>query len=252
MNIKKLYLLLRSFLSRWKVIFLRYYKRWLLIFFGGSIFLTGYFWLVRPFFTPLMVIRSINNICHRESPLRKHHRVPIEEISPSAVYAVIAAEDNKFVHHFWFDGQAIWKALKYNFSTKWSVIWWSTITQQTAKNLFLWPGRDIIRKGFETYFTLLIEAMRTKKRIMEVYLNNIEFWNWIYGIDAAAKHYFHTSAKKLTVSQSALLAALLPNPRYYQNHLRSYGIQRRKNAIIAGITRMKNDKKTRIFVRSLQ
>lgn len=249
---KILFSRLHNYFSHWKIFFLQHYKRWLLVFFGASIFLTWYYAFARPFFTPLMTIRSVNNIFHRESPLRKHNRVPIEDISSSVIYAVIAAEDNKFVDHFWFDIEAIQKAIKYNFSHEWSLIGGSTISQQTAKNVFLWPGRDIFRKWFEVYFTLLIESMWTKERIMEIYLNSIEFWNWIYGIDAAAKQYFHTSAKKLTNYQASLLAALLPNPRYYQNHLRSYVLQRRRNAILYGITRMKNDKETRLFVNTLK
>lgn len=252
MIFQKHYNKLVFFITRWKLFLLQHYKSWLLIFFGASIFLTAYYAFARPLFTPLMIIRSVNNVFHREDPLRKHKRISIENISSSTIYAVIAAEDNNFVDHFWFDGKAIWNALKYNLSHKWSLVGGSTISQQTAKNLFLWPGRDIFRKWFEAYFTLLIESMWTKERIMEIYLNSIEFWNNIYGIDAAAEYYFHTSAKKLTSNQAALLAALLPNPRYYQNHLHSYSLQRRRNAIVYGITRMKNDKDTRIFVRSLQ
>lgn len=252
MHIKKNYFFIRSFLSRWKIFFRQHYKRWLLIFFGASIFLTWYYALAHPLVTPLMIIRSVNNIFHRKSPLWKHNWIPIEDISPSVIYAVIAAEDNKFVDHFWFDWKAIWKAIQYNFNHKWSLIGGSTISQQTAKNLFLWPGRDIFRKWFEAYFTILIESMWTKERIMEMYLNIIEFGNGIYGIDAAANYYFHTSAKKLTNYQASLLAALLPNPRYYQNHLRSYVLQRRRNSVLYWMTRMTNNKDTRIFVRSLK
>ena len=228
-------------------------KVWLLIFFGGSIFFVGlYGYVIRPPFTTLQLIRTVQQINNFEWPIWQRKRVPIQDISPYMVYAVIAAEDNKFVTHFGFDVTALQNAIEFDLSHKWSLLWWSTITQQTAKNLFLWPDQDVMRKWLEAYFTLLMEALRSKERIMEVYLNVIEFGNGIYGVEAASQYYFHTSAKKLTSYQASLLAAILPNPRYYQQHLYSYWVQKRKNEISNGMSRMRNDIQTRTFVKSLK
>ena len=107
----------------------------------------------------------------------------------------------------------------------------STISQQTAKNVFLWPGRSYLRKGLEAYFTVLIEIVWGKERIMEVYLNSIEMGNGIYGIEAASQHWFNKSAKNLTKAEAAAIAAILPNPRVYKAKNSSRYIERRKNAI---------------------
>lgn len=225
----------------------------LLVFFCVSIFFVGlYGYVVRPPFTPLMVLRSLQKIDGFELPIWKHKRVSIEDISPYMVYAVIAAEDNKFVNHFGFDVTALQEAIEANLSRTWPLIGGSTITQQTAKNIFLWPNQDFLRKWLEAYFTLLMEATWTKERIMEVYLNMIEFGDGIYGVEAAAAYYFDTSAKKLTSYQASLLAAILPNPRYYQNHLHSYRVQRRKNQISSWISRVRGNYQTRTFVKSLK
>ena len=224
----------------------------LLVFLCWSIFFVGLYRFVRPIFTPLQIIRSVDKLIHLESPSWKRSWVSIDDISPYAVYAVIAAEDNKFVSHFGFDVQALQNAIEYDLSHKWSTIGWSTISQQTAKNVFLRPGRDIIRKWFEAYFTLLMESLWPKERIMEVYLNVIEFGDGIYGIEEASQYYFNTSAKKLTSYQASLLAAILPNPRYYQTHLHTYLIQNRKAAISNSIGRVRGNKQTRTFVKSLK
>ncbi len=141
----------------------------------------------------------------------------VEKISPALSLAVIAAEDQKFTEHFGFDMQAIEKAEKYNEQKKGKRMRGaSTITQQTAKNVFLWRGTGwtrYLRKGFEVYFTFLLEVFWSKERIMEVYLNVAEWGDGIYGAEAAAKKYFGKSAKNLLDSESALLAAVLPNPR---------------------------------------
>lgn len=227
-------------------------KVWLLIFFGGSIFFVGLYRFVRPPFTILQVRRTLEQINNYQLPIRQRDRVSIENISPYMVYAAIAAEDNNFVSHFGFDVTALQQAIEYNFSHAGSVLWWSTITQQTAKNVFLRPNRDFVRKWFEAYFSLVMEALRSKERIMEVYLNVIEFGDGIYGVETAAHYYFNTTAKKLTSYQASLLAAILPNPRYYQKHLYSYRVQRRKNAISSGISRVRGDTETRTFVKSLK
>jgi monofunctional biosynthetic peptidoglycan transglycosylase len=128
--------------------------------------------------------------------------------------AVIASEDQNFPQHYGFDWKAIQKAMDHNEKsarTKGA----STLTQQTAKNLFLWSGRSWVRKGFEAYFTLLIETLWNKRRILETYLNIVEFGDGIFGVEAAAQHYFGKPAARLNSSEAALLAAVLPNPRRY-------------------------------------
>ena len=164
-----------------------------------------------------MLIRCTEQLfSDKELRLKKSWK-SIEKISPSLTLAVIAAEDQKFTEHFGFDMQAIEKAQKYNERKKGKRIRGaSTITQQTAKNVFLWRGSGwtrYLRKGFEVYFTFLIEVFWSKERIMEVYLNVAEWGEGIYGAEAAAQKYFHKSAGKLTAAESALLAAVLPNPR---------------------------------------
>ena len=137
--------------------------------------------------------------------------VPLERISPAMTRAVIGAEDSAFCQHHGFDLAAIEAAAAKNAASK-RLRGGSTISQQTAKNAFLWPGRSYIRKGLEAYFTVLIEALWGKRRIMEVYLNLAELGPGIYGVEAAAQHYFETTAAALTPSQAARLAAILPQP----------------------------------------
>jgi len=137
----------------------------------------------------------------------------LEEISDNMPLAVVTAEDQKFEEHYGFDLEAIEKAVKYNEKHKGKKVKGaSTISQQTAKNVFLWPGRSWVRKGLEVYFTFLIELFWSKERIMEVYLNVIEMGPGVYGTEAAAQHYFNKSAAKLTKSEAASIAAILPNP----------------------------------------
>ena len=251
-DLKKKVRHIRNIVCIYRPVVRKWCKTCLLTFFCWSIFFVWLYTFVRPPFTPLMIIRSIDKLVHLQAPIWDQTWVPIEKISPYVVYAVIAAEDNKFVTHFGFDVQALQNAIEYDLSHKWSTIWGSTISQQTAKNVFLRPGRDFLRKWLEAYFTLLMESMWSKERIMEVYLNDIEFGDGIYGIEAASQYYFHTPAKKLTSYQASLLAAILPNPRYYQTHLNTYLIQRRKNAISNNIGRVRGNKQTRTFVKSLK
>lgn len=135
----------------------------------------------------------------------------MDQISPNLVQAVVASEDNRFMDHFGFDFDAIEKARIHNEHSR-RKHGASTITQQTAKNVFLWQGRTWVRKGFEAYFTLLIEIFWSKERIMEVYLNVIEMGPGIYGAEAASQKYFGHSAKNLTRAEAALIAAALPDP----------------------------------------
>jgi monofunctional biosynthetic peptidoglycan transglycosylase len=162
----------------------------------------------------LMVQRRIEAWSAEKSYTSRHRWVPLEEISPSLGAAVIAAEDQNFTDHFGFDWQAIEKAVQHNEHSR-RKRGASTVSQQTAKNLFLWNSRSWTRKGLEAWFTLLIELGWSKKRILEVYLNIVEFGDGIYGAEAAARTYFGKPAKRLTPSEAALLAAVLPNPRKF-------------------------------------
>ena len=136
--------------------------------------------------------------------------VALEQMSVRLPIAVVAAEDQKFPHHFGFDFQSLSKALKEDRRHRRGA---STITQQLAKNLFLWPGRSIVRKALEAYFTVLIELTWPKRRILEVYLNVVEYGPGIYGVNAASRSFFSISPRRLSSRQAALLAAVLPNPK---------------------------------------
>jgi monofunctional biosynthetic peptidoglycan transglycosylase len=160
---------------------------------------------IPPPVTPLMVIRAV------EGRGLDHRWKPIDKVAPTLPRALIAAEDAKFCDHRGFDFDALQKAYENNESGR-KIRGGSTISQQTAKNVFLWPGRSYLRKGLEAWFTVLIETFWGKKRIMEVYLNSIEYGSGIYGAEAAAQRYFGVSADRLTQAQAARLAAILPSP----------------------------------------
>jgi monofunctional glycosyltransferase len=158
-----------------------------------------------------------------------HPWVSLEQISLHAPLAVIAAEDQKFFDHAGFDFIAMNKAFEANQHRR-RPLGASTITQQVAKNLYLWPGRTFFRKGVEAYFTLLLEGFWPKQRILEVYLNVVEFGPGIFGIEAASRTYFHKSAAKLTSTEAALLAAILPSPlRSDLAHPTSYVLSRSRH-----------------------
>lgn len=184
-------------------------------FFGLSIFFVVLFRFVPVPVTPLMVIRSVEQVFGDDDLRLKHDWVPIEEISLHLPLAVVCSEDQNFMNHSGFDLDAIQRSVDAAKRGVKRVKGASTISQQTAKNVFLWPGRSWIRKGFEAYFTVLIEFVWPKERIMEVYLNSIEMGKGIYGAQAAAEFYWKTSAKNLSRSQAAAIAAILPNPRKY-------------------------------------
>jgi monofunctional biosynthetic peptidoglycan transglycosylase len=182
-------------------------------FFGVTVYFALCLSFIPPQHTPLMVKRYFE---YKQEGIRigyNHHWIPIEKISPNLVQAVVASEDNRFTEHFGLDFGAIDKARDFNKRHSRRKHGASTISQQTAKNVFLWPARTYLRKGFEVYFTLLIETCWSKKRIMEVYLNMIEMGPGIYGAEAAAQQYFHKPASKLTAGEAALIAVSLPNPK---------------------------------------
>ena len=181
--------------------------------------------------TPLMLIRCVEQKVDGKEMKLKKDWVPLEEISPNLQLAVVCSEDQNFIKHSGFDFEAIDKAMEYNENHK-KQRGASTISQQTAKNVFLWPGRSWIRKGFEVYFTFLIELIWSKERIMEVYLNVIEMGDGIYGAEAAAQTFFHKSAKNLSSSEAATIAAVLPNPRKFNAGKPSAYIQGRKSWIM--------------------
>jgi len=187
-------------------------KRTMIFFFSSTLLITLLYIFVDPPLTPLMVVRSVGNLFSSEKMDLQKDWLPIDSISPYLIQAVIASEDNNFRDHWGFDFEAIQKASKLN-QKGGKMRGASTISQQTAKNVFLWPDRTWIRKGFEVYFTGMIELCWSKKRIMEVYLNVIEMGDGIYGAEMAAQTYFHKSANILNRNEAALIAAILPNPR---------------------------------------
>ncbi len=203
----------------------------LLWFFGLSIASVVLFKFVPVPFTPLMVIRYFeNNVADKENHF-SHNWEPIEKISMNLQKAVIASEDGTFLTHNGFDFIAMQKAYKSNERGR-KVRGGSTISQQTAKNVFLWQGRSYVRKGLEAYFTVLIELIWGKKRIMEVYLNSIEMGDGVYGAYAATEHWYRRDASSLTMKQAAGIAAILPNPRKYKATSSSSYINNRKTKIV--------------------
>jgi len=209
---------------------LRFLWKAALWFFGISIFMVILYKFVPVPFTPLMAIRAVEHKMAGKPMTCSHDWVPIEEISPNLQKAVIASEDANFLTHKGFDFKAIEKAMEDNEKGK-KIKGGSTISQQTAKNVFLWQGRSYLRKGLEAYFTVLIELIWGKERIMEVYLNSIEMGDGVYGAQEASRVWYHKDAKKLTRMEAAGIAAILPNPRKFKASNSSAYINRRKARI---------------------
>lgn len=200
-------------------------------FIGLSLFFVVLFKFVPVPFTPLMVIRAIENKMAGKEIYFSHDWESLDNISVNLQKAVIASEDGTFLKHNGFDFVAMQKAYKSNERGR-RIKGGSTISQQTAKNVFLWQGRSYLRKGLEAYFTVLIETIWGKKRIMEVYLNSIEMGDGVYGAQAAAEHWYRKDASNLTPIQAAGIAAILPNPRKYSATSSSSYINRRKAKIV--------------------
>lgn len=157
----------------------------------------------------------------------QYHWTRYEDLSPYAAMAVIASEDQKFVFHHGFDLEAIARAYSQHLEGE-RLHGASTLTQQVAKNLFLWPGRNLVRKGLEAYFTVLLETLWPKRRILEVYLNVAEFGPGIFGVEAASRAYLGKRADAVTPEEAALMAAVLPNPyRFRLNRPSDYVLERR-------------------------
>ncbi|WP_214228682.1 monofunctional biosynthetic peptidoglycan transglycosylase [Pedobacter sp. B4-66] len=192
---------------------------------------------VNPPITLLMIQRNIERSSD-EKPFKMEKKwVDFEDISDNMKRAAVSAEDQLFLKHIGFDLKAIEKAFATNKKGK-KIKGGSTISQQTAKNVFLWPGRSWVRKGFEAYFTLLIEMLWSKERILEVYLNVIEMGDGIYGAEAAAQSYFSKSCSKLTKSQAALIAACFPNPRRWTPKKATQYIRHRQFLIMKNMRRL--------------
>jgi monofunctional biosynthetic peptidoglycan transglycosylase len=190
---------------------LRIFKLVFILFVGTSIFGVLLFRYVNPPFTLLMIERGFERkTAGKDWKIDKQWK-SFDDIADPMKRAAVAAEDQTFLENHGFDFQSIERAIKKNAHSK-KLIGGSTISQQTAKNVFLWPGRSFIRKGFEAYFTLLMEVFWSKKRIMEVYLNVIETGDGIYGVEAASQAYFHKPASELNNQQAAAIAVIFPSP----------------------------------------
>lgn len=191
--------------------------RWMVAaFFGSTILAVILLRFVPVYVTPLMLIRCAEQLREGKDLRLRHTWVPLGDMSEYMPVAVMASEDQRFMQHHGFDYNAIEQAARHNREGK-RLHGASTITQQTAKNVFLWPGRSWVRKGLEAYFTVLIELTWSKQRIMEVYLNSIEMGDGIYGAQAVAREHFGKSAGELSRAECALIAATLPNPRRYSS-----------------------------------
>lgn len=187
--------------------------------------------------TPLMFIRCFEQIADGEQVKLHHSWISIDEMPKSMPVAVMASEDQNFLKHHGFDYGAIERAAKENMQGG-RIRGGSTISQQTAKNVFLWQGRSWLRKGLETYFTFLIELFWTKERIMEVYLNSIEMGDGIYGVEAVAEQNFNRTAIELTRADCALIAATLPNPRRFSSKHPGPYMRKRQRWILRQMTYM--------------
>jgi len=187
---------------------------------------------INPPFTAFMAESQIAAWTSRDATyVSRHSWVNLDGISPNLPLAVVASEDQKFPEHWGFDVEAIEKAYALNQHSH-KVRGASTISQQVAKNLYLWSGRSYFRKGLEAYFTVLIEALWPKRRILEIYLNVAEFGYGIYGAEAAAQRYFRKPASRLSRSDAAVLAAVLPNPERFSAAAPSRYVQQRRDWIL--------------------
>lgn len=206
-------------------------------FFGLSLFSVVVFKFIPVPFTPLMIVRLAEQKLAGQEMTFSHDWVSIDEMSRNFPKAVISSEDGTFLKHYGFDFKAMKKAFKNNNRGR-KLKGGSTISQQTAKNVFLWQGRSYVRKGFEAYFTFLIELVWGKKRIMEVYLNSIEMGDGVYGVQAASMYWYGKNADEVTMMQAAGIAAILPNPRKYRATNSTSYINKRKAKIVKVMRRV--------------
>ncbi|HNW71067.1 MAG TPA: monofunctional biosynthetic peptidoglycan transglycosylase [Bacteroidales bacterium] len=204
----------------------------LLIFIIITVLPVFFYKFVNPPITPLMVLRGFET-----DKKTDYQWVPIEKMSPNLFQAALAAEDDTFLKHHGFDFRAIKLAYESNQKSK-RTKGGSTISQQTAKNVFLWPHRDFVRKGLEAWFTVLIEFIWGKERIMETYMNVVEFGPGVYGVEAASLKYFNKHAAKLSKYEAASLISVLPNPHIYKVLKPSAYTQRYRSAILRRMDRI--------------
>ena len=205
-----------------------------IIFFVASVLVVFSMRWINPVTSSIMIQRQISSFIHSKFELVKYHWVSYDDVSKYMPIAIVAAEDQNFPNHFGFDFKQIEKAMKQNKKGK-RIRGASTISQQVAKNLFLWEGKSFIRKGIEAYFTILIEFLWDKKRILEVHMNIAEFGQNIFGVGMASLAYYKIPPSKLSISQAALLAAVLPNPLRYSVTKPSGYVRGRQRWIISQI-----------------
>lgn len=203
-------------------------------FFVTTIFSVIIYKYVPVYVTPLMVIRAVSS-----SESIHHEWISLEKMPKDMVKAVIASEDAHFLNHNGFDFKAIKQAIEHNKKNNKTKRGASTISQQTAKNVFLWPSRSWLRKGLEAYFTVLIELFWDKQRIIEVYLNSIEMGDGLFGIAAVADKHFDKEPEKLTKRQCALIAATLPNPIKFNSAAPSPYMRKRQRVILREMNSVK-------------
>lgn len=194
------------------------------------------FRFVNPPLTSLMALRAVEHWWNNDDVEFEQQWISFESISPHLVRAVIAGEDSGFVRHRGVDWEALWLAYEHNQSGK-TLYGGSTITMQTVKNVFLWPSRSYVRKSIEIYLACLSDVLWGKRRLLEIYLNVVEWGDGIYGAEAAAKRYFGKPASNLTMDEAALLAAVLPNPRRWSPARPTKYIEKRRKVIL---NRMRN------------
>lgn len=206
--------------------------RSLLIFFLGSVLQVLFYKWMPPLITPIMVFDKVESFFDAEKKFDlRYEWASIDKISPYMALAVIASEDQKFADHFGFDVKAIEEAIKEN-KEGGRIRGASTITQQVAKNLFLWPSRDYFRKALEAYYTLLLEIFWSKQRIVEMYVNIAEMGYGIYGVQSASEVFYKKDAINLNRNEAALIAAVLPNPKRFSVNNPSGYILGRRNWIV--------------------
>jgi monofunctional biosynthetic peptidoglycan transglycosylase len=215
----------------------RFVKLFLILFIGVTVFWVIFYRFVNPPVTWLMLTRGFEQKADGKPwKIDKEWR-DFDDIADPMKRAAVASEDQTFLENHGFDFNAIEKAIQKNAKSR-KLIGGSTISQQTAKNVFLWPGRSWIRKGFEAYFTLLIEIFWNKRRIMEVYLNVIEMGDGIYGVNAAAQTYFHKDAANLTRAQAAAIASIFPSPLKWSATEPSSYVRHRQYLIMKNMRRL--------------
>lgn len=219
-----------SLFKRSSLIIKSFFKFWIYLFIASVLVVFLMRW-INPIFSSIMIQRQIEAFLEGEFKFIKNSWIDYDDVSKYVPLALISAEDQNFPDHYGFDFEQIKKALKENSHRK-RIRGASTISQQLSKNLFLWEGKSFIRKGVEAYFTLLIETLWDKKRIIEVYMNIIELGDMTFGVACASEIYLKKDASKLSPSQAALIASVLPNPKRFQISRPSGYVRARQNWVL--------------------